>query len=126
MSRDTSHRLPAGTAPASRWTWFALLAPPAAWTFQEWLGWYFGQRTCTTLTPTSVRWILLAVSLAAVAVTLSGVVRGWGVWRHGDPDHRDRVAFMTFGGLLVSGIFTIAVIWAGLSTAFLSDCGVMR
>jgi hypothetical protein len=110
----------------SGWTWFTLLAPPAAWAFQEWLGWFFGQRTCTALAPASVRWVLLAVSLAALVITLTGVARGWGLWREGDPDHHDRGDFMAFGGLLVSGIFTIAVIWAGLSTAFLSDCGVMR
>lgn len=126
MTRDAAHRVPPATAPVSGWTSFALLAPPAAWAVQEWLGWFFGQRTCTALTPAAVRWVLLAVSLAALAVTLTGVARGWRLWRDNDPDHHDRVDFMAFGGLLVSGIFTIAVIWAGLSTAFLSDCGVMR
>jgi hypothetical protein len=107
--------------------WYALLAPPVAWALQEWLGWYFGQRTCSALAPPSVRWILLGVSVAALAATLAGLARGWGLWREArDPDHRDRVDFLAFGGLLVSGVFTIAIVWAGLSTAFLSDCGLMR
>jgi hypothetical protein len=112
-----------------RWVWYGLLAPPAAWALQEWLGWYFGQRTCQGLAPTSVRWILLGVSAVALCVALAGVARGWSVWRDRevlDADHRDRVDFMAFGGLLVSAIFAIAVIWGALPTAFLSECGWMR
>ena len=108
--------------------WYALLVPPTAWAKQEWLGWFFGQRTCSTLEPPAVRWILLAVSVAALVATLVGVGRGWRAWQASDGDgaHRDRVDFMAFGGLLVSGIFAIAIVWGGLATAFLSDCGWMR
>jgi len=112
---------------AERSLWYGLVVPPTAWAVQEWLGWYFGQRTCSGLQPPSVRWILLGVSAAALALTLAGVARGWRVWREsGDEDHHDRVDFMAFGGLLVSAVFSIAIVWAGLSTAFLSDCGRMR
>ena len=107
--------------------WYGLLVPPTAWAVQEWLGWFFGQRNCSTLEPPSVRWILLGVSVAALAAALVGVRRGWQTWSDTrDRDHNDRVDFMAFGGLLVSGIFSIAIVWAGLSTAFLSDCGSMR
>jgi hypothetical protein len=58
---------------------------------------------------------------------------GWNTWPIDDDssagharEHRDRISFMAFGGFLVSTIFSIAIVWAGLSSAFLSDCGRMR
>jgi len=109
--------------------WYGVLAPPAAWAVQEWLGWYFGQRMCQGLAPPSVRWILFGVSVAALVVALVGVARGWSAWRETvavDSDHRDRVDFVSFGGFLISCIFALAIVWAGLATAFLFDCGWMR
>ena len=111
--------------------WFGLLAPPAAWALQEWLGWGFGERTCAELTPALVRWIVLGASVAALAIALLGMNRSWAMWHAAgrdvaDPEHHDRVDFMAFGGFLVSTIFAIAIAWGGLSSAFLSDCGRMR
>jgi len=122
------HRLVSAAPRSGEGGWYGLLVPPTAWAVQEWLGWYFGQRNCSTLEPASVRWILLAVTVAALAATLVGVGRGWHAWNDsaGDTDHRERVDFMAFGGLLVSGVFAIAIVWAGLATAFLSGCGWMR
>jgi hypothetical protein len=109
--------------------WYGLLVPPVAWALQGGLGWYFGQRMCQGLTPPSVRWILFGVSIAALVLALVGVARGWNAWRAGiaaDPEHRDRVDFVAFGGFLVSSIFALAIVWAGLASAFLFDCGWMR
>lgn len=112
-----------------RGDWFGLLVPPLAWAVQGGLGWYFGQRMCRGLTPPSVRWILLGISIAALIVALAGVSRGWSAWHDSaaaTSDHRDRVDFVAFGGFLVSSVFALAIVWAGLSTAFLFDCGWMR
>jgi hypothetical protein len=113
--------------------WYALLAPPCAWAIQELLGWFFGERTCGSMAPLSVRWVLLAISALALLVALAGMSRGWARWRGRanaadvmDTEARDRIEFMALGGFLVSSIFAIAIVWAGLSTAFLSDCGRMR
>jgi hypothetical protein len=127
------------TAPApaihdnARGLWFALLAPPSAWAIQEMLGWFFGERTCGQMTPPSVRWVLLGISVLAFLVALAGVGRGWSRWRGRteardilDTDARDRIEFMALGGFLISSVFAIAIFWAGLSTAFLVDCGRMR
>jgi hypothetical protein len=76
-----------------------------------------------------VRWIVFGVSIAALLFALVGVARGWNAWRDNvaaESDHRDRVDFVAFGGFLVSGVFSLAIVWAGLSTAFLFDCGWMR
>ena len=128
MKTTHAERLPVSPPRRSRGgEWYGLLVPPAAWAVQEWLGWYFGQRTCSSLEPPSVRWILFGVSAAALVAALVGIGRSWGAWRDAaDPDHQDRVDFMAFGGLLVSGIFALAIVWGGLSTAFVSDCGWMR
>ena len=61
--------------------WFPLLAPPAAWSVQGLLGWFFGERTCGDLTPATVRWIVLGLSVLALLVALAGVSRGWRLWR---------------------------------------------
>jgi hypothetical protein len=113
--------------------WFGLIAAPAAWAVQGLLGWFFGERTCATITPPSVRLIVLLISIAALLVATAGITRGWSAWRRRsdapslmDSDARDRVEFMAIGGLLVSSIFAIAIVWAGLSSAFLSECGRMR
>ena len=121
------------TTVEGRSLWYALLAPPSAWALQGLLGWAFGERSCTSLTPPTVRWIVAAISVAALIVALIGVRRGWSMWREVsdacDPlvsEHRDRVAFMAFGGFLVSSVFSIGIFWNGLSAAFLNDCGRMR
>jgi hypothetical protein len=112
---------------------FALLAAPAAWAVQGLLGWFFGERTCAQLAPSAVRWIVLLVSVVALLVAVAGISRGLTAWRrhagaHGlaATDARDPVEFLAVGGVLVSSVFAIAIVWAGLSAAFLSDCGRMR
>lgn len=121
------------TAIDVRSAWFALLAPPAAWSAQELLGWFFGERTCGAMTPAAVRLTVLGISIAALVVSLAGVAYGWRSWRHNsaaaDPlatDAPDRVEFMALGGFFVSVVFTIGITWSGLSPAFLGDCGRMR
>jgi hypothetical protein len=134
MTTATSPLRPASPKPhAGTGLWYALLAPPAAWAAQELLGWFFGERTCGGLTPVAVRWIVFGISAAALILALVGVSLGWTAWQTrndiSDPlasEHRDRISFMAFGGFLVSTIFAIAIVWAGLSAAFLSDCGRMR
>lgn len=113
--------------------WYALLAPPTAWALQEWLGWFFGARTCGSLAPASVRWTVLGISLGALVVGLVGMSRSWTIWRHVTTaegvlaaDAQDRVEFMALGGFLVSTIFVIAIAWAALTPAFIGDCGWIR
>lgn len=117
----------------ARGLWYALLAPPAAWAVQGLLGWFFGERTCGAMTPASVRWTVLGISVLAFLVALAGISRGWSRWRArtAAPDvmgseARDRIEFMALGGFLVSTVFAIAIFWGGLSSAFLFDCGHMR
>jgi hypothetical protein len=124
---------PPATYDNARGLWFALLAPPSAWALQELLGWFFGERTCGALTPPSVRWIVLAISVVAFLVAVWGMSRGWSRWRGRtsapdvmDTEARDRIEFMALGGFLVSSVFAIAIFWGGLSSAFLFDCGRMR
>lgn len=117
----------------ARSLWFALLAPPAAWAVQGLLGWFFGERVCGAMTPGAVRLTVLAITVAALAVSLACAARGWRTWRLSsaveDPtaaDAHDRVEFMALGGLFISVVFTIGILWSGLSSAFLKECGRMR
>lgn len=116
-----------------RGIWYGLLAPPSAWAIQELLGWFFGERTCAQMTPPAVRLVVLAISIVALLIAVSGISTGWTTWTRRtdaagivETDARDRVEFMAIGALFVSSVFAIAILWAGLSAAFLSDCGRMR
>jgi len=130
----TSHTSASPSIPDNaKGLWFGLLAAPSAWAAQGLLGWFFGERTCGALTPPSVRLIVLLISVVALIVAIAGIVRGWSAWRRRSDapnviatDARDRIEFMAVGGLFVSAIFAIAIVWAGLSSAFLIDCGRMR
>ena len=122
-----------GTTVDGKSLWYGIVAPPSAWAIQEWLGWFFGERTCTSMTPPSVRWVLLGITVLAFLVAAVGIMRGWHTWRaQSDVESpmrtaaRDRMEFMALGGFLVSTVFALAIGWAGLSTAFLSDCGRIR
>ena len=121
------------TATLGRSLWFAIVAPAAAWVVQEWLGWFFGARTCGEMTPLSVRWVVFGISIAMLLVALAAMSLGWRTWRSVSSaaaptrtDAQDRVEFMALGGFLVSTVFAIAIIWGGLSSAFLFDCGRIR
>jgi len=120
------------TVPA-RSLWFPLLAPPAAWSVHGLLGWFVGETTCGALTPVAVRLIVAGITVAALLVSVAAVGLGWRSWRAQSHEANpleaaahDRLQFMALGGLLVSVMFTIGIGWAGLSAAFLSDCGRMR
>lgn len=110
--------------------WFGLLAAPAAWTAQGLLGWFFGERICTSMSVPSVRLVIGIVSLAAVAVAAWGLLTAWRNWQQAG-DRRsveawDRMAFMSMGGILVSGAFVLGTVWAGLTPLLIDACGGMR
>jgi hypothetical protein len=110
--------------------WFGLLAAPSAWVAQGGLGWFFGGRICTSMSIPSVRLMIGIVSLLAIALAALGLLTAWQSWQQAG-DHRsfeawDRVAFMSFAGILVSASFLIGTVWAGLTPLLIDTCGGMR
>lgn len=113
--------------------WAGVLLAPAAWIAQGSLGWYFGYQACDGLTVSGTRAALTVLSLLTLAVALAGWWIAWTSWgatsreRHVlDVKAWDRVEYMAAGGVLVSSIFAVAIVWGSLSAAFLSRCGGMR
>ena len=127
----TSTEHPARIPP--RRLWFAILVPPAVWIAQGSLGWFFGERGCTTMSLTTVRTVTGLISLAALGAVIAALIVGWGNWHrtspHPDVRHVegwDRMDFMAASGFLVSSIFVLGVVWAGLSSVFINVCGGTR
>ncbi len=113
--------------------WAGVLLAPAAWIAQGSLGWYFGYEACGGLTIPVARTVLTILSLIALSVAMAGGLIAWSSWgrvvpeRHpGDIKGSDRVEYMAAGGVLVSSVFAIAIVWGGLTAAFVNACGGMR
>ena len=128
---DVSTVHPADIAPARLWT--GVLLAPAAWIAQGALGWYFGYEACAGLGAGGARVALEILSAIALVLALVGLSVAWSNWGRTTPERHpmrvkgwDRVEFMSAGGVLVSGIFVIAIVWAGLSGILLHECGGVR
>ena len=128
---DVSTRHPAAI-PASR-LWTGVLLAPAAWIAHGALGWYFGYEACGGLTAEGARAALGVLFIVAIVLALAGGWIAWSNWGQTTPERHvghitawDRVEYMSAGGVLVSGIFTIAIIWNGLIPLFVFHCGGMR
>jgi hypothetical protein len=118
--------------PAGR-LWAGVLIAPVAWIAQGGLGWYFGWASCTVLTIDGARLVIGTISLVALVAALAGLAIAWGNWGHVAVERhvtrvkgRDRVEFMSAGGVLASGMFAIGIAWAGLTSVLLHQCGGMR
>jgi hypothetical protein len=113
--------------------WTGVIAAPAAWIAQGALGWYFGYEACGGWTPAGARIAVAVLSALALVAALAGWSVAWRTWGRVAAERRpfdvtgwDRVEFMSAGGVLVSSIFIIAIVWAALSALLLRECGGMR
>lgn len=113
--------------------WFPVVAPPAAWSAQELIGWGIGEQACGLLSTTAVRSAVLVITIAALIVSIGGIVSGWRMWTARsdaasplETDAAARAEFIALAGTLISGVFTLAIVWAGLSAAFVWSCGRIR
>lgn len=114
----------------SRWRlaalWFGFLAGPAAWFAHLMIGYIVGAYLCQA----DATWALHLFTLGAVAVcAVSGVV-SWRLWRETgsvrEPEGGGvlgRTRFMALSGVVLSALFALIVVTAGLSNVFLEPCG---
>lgn len=128
---DVSTVHPADIPP--RRLWAGVLLAPATWIAHGALGWYFGYAACGGLTAGGARTALWILFVVALVLALTGGWIAWGNWGRTTPERHiadvkgwDRVEYMSAGGVLISGIFTIAIIWNGLIPLFVGQCGGMR
>jgi hypothetical protein len=119
--------------------WYAILGAPAAWAAQETTGWLLAEWVCRGTGAGGeqghadlMRWTGLGVSVAALAIALGALAIGVRAWRtsadrrlsaiHG----RARPDFLAATALLVSFVFTLAIVLAGLPLIMLPVCEAVR
>jgi hypothetical protein len=139
MSTDAKTQ-DARLSPTPAGTWFSVIAPPLAWATQGLFGWFVSGAGCrdgrsywgvslSTLTTAAI-----VVSVIALAVAVAGIVlgyRGWTAAEDRRPDlnvinGRTRAAYLAASGVLISGMFAVGIVWAGLGAILVNPCGQTR
>ncbi len=133
QTRSLSNAAAATPLPVRRASvWFGILAGPVAWTLQGLLGWFFGERICTSMSIGGVRTTMGAIGVIAFAAAAAGAMAGWRNLRQAAGSHPahteawDLAEFMSLAGLLVSSVFALGIFWAALPALMLSHCGHVR
>jgi|SwirhisoilCB2_FD_contig_41_16563452_length_1673_multi_3_in_0_out_0_3 hypothetical protein len=112
----------------ARRVWFSLLAPAAAFTVVELVGWTVGSRACTSMSLASVRIVTGLVALAGLIVACAGLATGVGTYRRAASTDvaGDRGVFLAMGSVFTSASFAVGLIWFALNALFINVCGQMR
>lgn len=123
---------PARSVPVWR-LWFPLVVAPAAWAAQGGLGWLLGARVCDPLSTSAARGLIALVSVAMLLLVLVATLMAARTWRTVSPEASltaaqawDRTEFLAAGGLFVSSLFALGIVWAALGGLLLTRCGSMR
>jgi hypothetical protein len=118
---------------------FAVLAPPAMWSAQGLLGWFFASHACAqggpswgALSAGGVRTLLFLMSLAALVVSLAALFTGYRGWKRlagaAEPGDRLRESaeFLAIVGVMAGTALSIGIFWATLPSLLVRVCGVVR
>ena len=127
-------------AARSRWLWFALFGGPAAWSVQLLVNYPLAAHSCypgsvplTTPTFGGLWTALVAVNVLMLLTTLAAGTTAIVIWRRArdrtasshDPvleDAGGRVRFMAYSGMLVSGLFLLAVLMSAFPLFIVPMC----
>lgn len=125
-----SHRVP------QRQLWYGFTAAPFAWILVGVIGVIVSAQFCPANSPNwgimgqnSVRAALAVVTIALLAIAISGAAVAFHNWKlladrnelvHSEGRSRD--AFMSLGGVVLSGIFIVSIIWQGVPLVLLEQC----
>lgn len=94
---------------ASRWT--GVLAGPFAWAVDLQARFALVHYICVN----HAGWIMWLITIAALAVTLFGLLCSWWGWT-------DETRFMAIGGLFIGGMFALAIVAMTIPDLFLRAC----
>ncbi len=118
------------------WLWFGIVAAPVAWAVQGLFGWYFAGAGCANASMGGGGSLQIAstlISIAAAIVAVIGIVEGWRNWgRSGEPtrleaaEGRTRTQYVAAAGALISSIFLVGIVWAGIGADIVNACGSAR
>ena len=116
--------------------WYGFAAAPIAWTIQGAMGVIVSAQFCPTGLPNwgilgqnGVRAAIGLVTLVLLAIAVSGIVVSYNNWHRlngprefAHAEGITREAFMSLGGILISSVFTVALVWAGIPIVMLEQC----
>jgi heme/copper-type cytochrome/quinol oxidase subunit 2 len=116
--------------------WVTLLAGPLVWTVYFLVGYTAAEFGCRGLWLSgqigglqAIRVVVLVLTVLALAVSAWLFWRTWRRWRalRPDPDAaltraEERQRFMVLGGLLLGGLFTLAIVLTGIPALILEGC----
>lgn len=107
--------------------WFGLFGAPAAWSLQLMAGYALTAHGCFPASAPRVvptfggLWIaVLIISLAALGLAIAAEATAWRSWRVASTE---RTRFMALAGMMLSGLFLIGVVMAGIPLFIKPACG---
>ncbi len=134
MTPDTPPREESSISPG--WLWFGVIAAPVAWAVQGLFGWYVGGANCVNGSlagGSSLQVAATIIGIAAAIVAVVGIVTSLRNWRSsGEPtrlatvEGHTRNQYIAAAGTLVSGIFLLGIVWAGVGGVIVNACGSAR
>jgi hypothetical protein len=107
--------------------WFGTLGAAVAWFVHLLVVYVLVPVTCAVGGPT----LMIAASALLIGVAAFSGFTAWQSWRHLSEEARgdligemegSRIGFMLYGGLLASGVFLLAILFATIPIFFLNPC----
>ena len=121
--------------------WYGILGAPTAFAVLEMLGWLLSSGTCPRGSPegyggtpvlTNARVILIIAAAVALLVSLGSLAVGVTDWRRSHDAGVTHIKgywrpdFLAAAAMLISALFTLAVILMSIPIFWLPQCQVMR
>lgn len=131
----------AARTPPSPLIWYGILGAPVAWAVEEMLGWLLNSGSCPSGSPAGVggtptilgaREILLGVAAAALLAALAALAIGIKEWSSSQDcglssiQSRARSDFLAAIAVLVSFVFTLAILLESAALFILPTCEIVR
>jgi hypothetical protein len=125
---------PRGHVVSSGALWFGLFGAPAAWSLQLMVNYALTAHGCfpaaaPRAAPTfgGLWMVVLIISVAALGLAVAAGATAWRSWRTTSTEHpgghEQRTRFMALAGMLLSGLFLIGVVMAGIPPLLRPACG---
>lgn len=128
---DTNVYAPA--AVSSRRLWYGVSAAMTAWIVHGMASFVIADAACVHgVALGRLQTILIVITVAMLAVAVSGGVVSWRTWRalatapFREAQAWGRGEFMALTGVFISAIFSLAIIWAGLAPLLTGLCEATR
>ncbi len=131
----------AQSSPPGLKIWYGIIGAPLAFSLLELLGWLLSSGSCPRGSPagyggtailSNPRAILIPVAAAAVLLSLGALAVGIGEWRRSRDEGVTHILgewrsdFLAAAAMLVSAVFTLAVLMMSIPIFWLPQCQVMR